>query len=81
MSDLEKMNGMTDWLYKKMALRLISVKEITKLENTSLSDFNLHTEECEKHADGSKDEVKAEQEGIKRRKTKCFRLILISKSY
>ncbi len=27
-----------------------SVKEITKLENTSLSDFKLHTEECEKHA-------------------------------
>jgi len=26
------------------------VKEITKLENTSLSDFKLHTEECEKHA-------------------------------
>jgi len=27
-----------------------SVKEITKLENTSLGDFKLHTEECEKHA-------------------------------
>jgi len=26
------------------------VKEITKLENTSLSDFKLHTEECEKQA-------------------------------
>ena len=26
------------------------MKEITKLENTSLSDFKLHTEECEKHA-------------------------------
>ena len=68
MSDLEKMNGMTDWLYKKMALRLISVKEITKLENTSLSDFNLHMDclcrlcrhdrfECMlKRTDGSKNE-------------------------
>ena len=31
-----------------------SVKEVTKLENTPLSDFNFHTEQCEKHADGSK---------------------------